>query len=213
MWIVKLIPSRILSLQARKPSGLIGRFLMTKIFNAGNADLNAFVKECLALYSEDRVLEIGFGPGKLINEMANTATKGVVEGIDFSRAMLKQAKRANARHISSGRVLLHEGECGLLPFKNNVFDKLCSTNTLYFWKKPEQYFSEMFRVIRPGGKVVIGFRDDEQMSNLNLSEDIFTSFSKKDVINLLSNAGFQDAKIKEKDGVPFVSFCGVATKA
>lgn len=213
MWIVKLIPSRILSLQARKPSGLIGRFVMTKIFNSGNADLNAFVKECLALESEDRVLEIGFGPGELINEMANITTEGAIEGIDFSKVMLRQAEKTNARHISSGRVLLHEGECSSLPFENDVFEKLCSTNTLYFWKNPKDYFSEMFRVIRPGGKVVIGFRDDEQMSNLNLSEDVFSAFSKKDIINLLSNAGFQDAQIKEKNGVPFFSFCGVATKA
>jgi len=213
MWIVKLIPSRVFSLQARKPSGPIGRFVMTKIFNTGNADLNAFVKDCLELKPEDRVLEIGFGPGKLINEMADITTKGIVEGIDFSEAMLKQATKANAKHISSGRVLLHEGECSSLPFGNNVFDKLCSTNTLYFWKSPENYFAEMFRVIRPGGKVVIGFRDDEQMSNLNLSEDVFSSFSKNDMINLLSNAGFKDAEIKEKDSVPFVSYCGVATKA
>ncbi len=51
------------------------------------------------------------------------------------------------------------------------------------------------------------------MSNLNLSEQIFSLFSKEDIINLLSNAGFTDALIKEKDGIPFVSFCGVATKA
>ncbi len=213
MWIVKLIPSRILSLQARKPSGLIGRFVMTKIFNSGNADLNTFVKECLALESRDKVLELGFGPGKLINEMANITTEGTVEGIDFSKAMLNQAKRENAGHIASGRVLLHECECSSLPFEDGAFDKICSTNTLYFWKKPEDYFSEMYRVLRPGGKVVIGFRDDEQMSNLDLSEDIFSSFSKNDMVNLLLNAGFKVAKVKEKDGVPFVSLCGVATKA
>jgi len=40
---------------------------MTKIFNDGNADLNAFVMDMLELKSGDKVLEIGFGPGKLIN--------------------------------------------------------------------------------------------------------------------------------------------------
>jgi len=213
MWIVKLIPSRILSLQARKPSGIIGRFVMTKIFNSGNADLNTFVKECLVLESKDKVLEIGFGPGKLINEMADITTEGTVEGVDFSKAMVNQAIKANAGHIASGRVLLHQCECSSLPFEDGVFDKLCSTNTLYFWKEPEVYFSEIFRVLRKGGKVVIGFRDDEQMSNLDLSEDIFNSFSKEDIVNLLSNTGFKDAEVKQKDGAPFVSLCGIATKA
>ncbi len=175
--------------------------------------MNAFVKECLTLESRDKVLEIGFGPGKLINEMANITTEGTVEGVDFSKAMLNQAKRANAGHIASGRVFLHECECSSLTYEDEAFDKICSTNTLYFWKKPEDYFSEMFRLLRSGGKVVIGFRDDEQMSDLDLSEDIFSSFSKNDMVNLLSNAGFKEAEVKEKDGVPFVSLCGVATKA
>jgi len=213
MWIIKIIPPRVLSLQARKPSGLIGRYVMTKIFNSGNADLNAFVKEILELQTEDRVLEVGFGPGKLINEIASITTKGIVEGIDFSVTMVKQATKVNSRYISSGRVILHKGECGSLPFENEVFDKLCSINTLYFWKSPKEYFAEMFRVIKPGGTIAIGFRDDEQMRNLNLSEDIFGSYSKNDVVNLLLDAGFQNAQIKEKEGVPFVSYCGVATKA
>ena len=213
MWIIKLIPPRVLSLQARKPSGLIGRYVMTKIFNSDNADLNAFVKEVLDLQTEDRVLEVGFGPGKLINEMANVITNGIVEGVDFSGTMVKQATKVNSRHISSGRVFLHKCECGSLPFENEVFDKLCTINTLYFWESPKEYFSEMFRVIKPGGTIAIGFRDDEQMSNLNLSEDIFGSYSKNDIVNLLTEVGFQNAQIKEKDGIPFVSYCGVATKA
>lgn len=212
MLIVKLIPSRVLSLQARKPTGVIGRYVMTKIFNNGNADLNSFVKEMLDLKWDDRVLEIGFGPGALINEMAAITTEGVVEGIDFSGAMFKQASKVNKQHITAGKVRLHNGECGTLPFGNESFSKLCSTNTLYFWKEPDKYFSEMFRVMKSGGKIVIGFRDDKQMSNLNLSEDIFSSYSQDQVVSLLSGAGFSGSHVKEKEGMPFRSYCAVASK-
>ncbi len=212
MWFVKLIPSRMLSLQARKPSGLVGRFVMSKIFNTANADLNTFVKEGLTLRYNDQVLEIGFGPGKLTKEMADITIEGHIEGIDFSDAMLKVATQTNAEHIASGRVSLHQGECSQLPFENNRFDKVCAVNTVYFWEKPKDYFAEMFRVLRPGGKIVIGFRDDQQMRHLALSQDVFNTVSKKDMTNLLSGAGFINAQINEKDGKPFVSYCGVATK-
>ena len=212
MFIAKLIPSRIFSLQARKPSGIIGRFLMTKIFNDGNAELNSFVKDILSLQKENKVLEIGFGPGKLINEMAAITTDGVVTGIDFSQVMLKKASKLNKQYISKGKVILRKGECSSLPFENESFDKLCSINTLYFWKEPDKNFSEMFRVIKSGGKIVIGFRDDKQMNNLKLSADVFSYYSQEDVVNLLSEAGFANAHIKEKEGRQFVSYCAVANK-
>jgi len=47
-------------------------------------DINAFVKETLALKKDDKVLEIGFGPGQLISGMTEITTEGIVEGIDFS---------------------------------------------------------------------------------------------------------------------------------
>ena len=212
MFIAKLIPSKIFSLQARKPSGIIGRLLMTKIFNDGNGELNSFVKEILDLQREDRVLEVGFGPGKLINEMAEITTEGVVKGIDFSKVMLKKASKLNRLYMTKGKVILQKGECSTLPFANQSFDKLCSINTLYFWKEPGKYFTEMFRVIKSGGMIVVGFRDDKQMSNLKLSTDVFSYYSKDEVVNLLSEAGFADAHIKEKEDIPFVSYCAVANK-
>lgn len=212
MFVVKLIPSSVLSRQARKPSGLIGRYLMTKIFNAGNADLNFFVKETLDIKKDDRILEIGFGPGKLINEMATITTEGFVEGIDFSQDMVNVASEANNQFITEGKVKLHKGDCRKLPFVEASFDKLCSINTLYFWQDAENYFSEMFRVVKLGGMIAVGFRDKDQMSKLDLDQNVFNNYTQDDVIHLLSSAGFSEVKIVEKEGKPFLSYCAVGYK-
>jgi ubiquinone/menaquinone biosynthesis C-methylase UbiE len=161
---------------------------------------------------EDKVLEVGFGSGKLINEMASITVKGVVEGIDFSEVMLKQAGKVNKQYIATGKVKLQQGDCSSLPFDNESFDKLCSSNTIYFWKEPEKYFSEMLRVLKPGGRLAIGFRDDKQMSKLNLDKNIFNFYSLNDVVNLVSSIGLTDVNIRKKEGVPFSSYCAVANK-
>jgi len=212
MFILKLIPSRVLSRQARKPSGVIGRYLMTKIFNTGNADLNDFVNETLKIEKADHILEIGFGPGKLINAMAKVAIEGCVQGVDFSKAMLGEATRKNRQLIAEGKVRLHEGDCSDLPFDDASFDKLCTVNTLYFWKDPESYFSEMYRVVKAGGMTVVGFRDKEQMSKLDLDQNVFSTYTQDEVVRLLSDAGFSEARIVEKDGRPFLSYCAIGYK-
>lgn len=212
MWLYKLIPTQLFSAQLRKPSGFVGRFLMAKILSDGNAEINGFVKECLTLQPHDHVLEVGFGPGQLISEIAQTVTNGHIEGIDFSDVMLQKASKTNAKHIASGLVKLHEGECRTLPFANNTFDKVCAVNTIYFWDKPEEYLAEIYRVIKPGGKLVIGFRDETQMRDFNLSQDVFSLFSLKAILELLSNAGFSEVHIKEQEGTHLVSYSGIGCK-
>ena len=212
MWLLKLIPLKTLSSQLRKPSGFIGRFVMTKIFTVGNADLNNFAKDCLDLKQDDRVLEIGFGPGKLINQIAQIVTEGKVEGIDFSETMITQAKKLNESYIASNRVTLHKGDSEILPFSDNTFDKICSANTIYFWKDPASNLKEIYRATKPGGKVVVGFRDSQQMENFNLDEDIFTTYSKEEVVRLLLEAGFSNATTKEKESPTLTSYCAIATK-
>ena len=121
-FIVKLIPSRVLSLQARKPSGIIGRYLMKKIFNNLNADLNSFINEILDLQKEDRVLEVGFGSGKLIGKMADVTTEGIVEGIDFSQVMLKQARLEAGLTQEQVAEKLHTKKSAISRIENHAED-------------------------------------------------------------------------------------------
>ncbi len=209
MKLFDLIPAKILSKQARQPSGLIGRYVMPLLFK-GNADLNAFVKESLELTKTDNVLEIGFGPGKLLNEIA--AIANYVEGIDFSEIMVIKASKLNQHYISNDKLRIQLGECSNLPYANKSFDKVCSVNTLYFWDNPKIYLQEIFRVIKIDGKIVLGFRNKEQMNNLNLSADVFNIYSLDEVKELLLNAGFSNINIIEKPGKPFMSYCAIASK-
>ena len=207
-----LQPLKFFSLQARRPTGLFGQYVMSNIFNIINNDLNLLVKEILNPEASNRILEIGFGSGMLIHEMAGIITDGIIEGIDFSDVMLNQASKINRKYISTGIVKLRKGEYCNLPYEKETFDKLCSVNTLYFLNKPDECFLETFRVLKHGGEIVIGFRDNKQMNQLHLSRDIFNIYSLDEVIELLINSGFTNTKIIRKDGKWLTSYCAVANK-
>ncbi len=61
---------------------------MSVVFDRGNAYLNGFVNELMLVLPNDHLLEIGFGTGELIHEMAKQIDGGHVEGVDFSSAMV-----------------------------------------------------------------------------------------------------------------------------
>lgn len=213
MLLHKILPKELFSAQARKPSGILGRFFMAKLFTKGNANLNGFTLRNLELASTDRVLEIGFGPGNLVRDMAQITTKGRVQGVDFSDAMLKTAEKNNKDLIREGRVALQKGDCEQLAFDDGSFEKACSVNTIYFWEKPLVCLGEILRVLTPGGRVVLGFTEREQMKKLALSKNVFTMYSPGEVAGLLDEAGFRDVAVLDDKGKPFTSFCAVGVKA
>ncbi len=180
------------SKQARKPSGIFGRLFMSKIFDIGNIFLNNFMKEMLTLEKTDHVLEIGFGTGKLISEMAVIVNKGLIEGIDFSDTMAAIAQKRNKKYIGKGKIIIKQGDFEKTSYNDNSFDKICSANTIYFWKHPDSYIKKINRILKPGGKLVLGFADKEYLQRKKLSRNIFQFYSKDDIEQLLKRNGFSN---------------------
>ena len=176
--------------QARKPSGLFGRFVMSRIFEKGNAFLNHCVKEIIAVNANDRILEIGFGTGQLIYDMAQHMNKGIIEGIEFSDEMISIAKKRNKKYITEGKVKILKGNFDEVEFENNTYDKICTINTIYFWNEPKKTAEKIARLLKPGGKFITAFEDNKQLQDRKLDEDIFQLYSAFDVKDLLFNSGF-----------------------
>jgi SAM-dependent methyltransferase len=87
-----------------------------------NEECGSWVTELLAIGPSESVLEVGFGPGVVIQRLSNLA--GHVAGIDPSQEMVQQARTRNAEAIRSGRVELRHGSVESLPFDSNTFDKV-----------------------------------------------------------------------------------------
>ena len=128
--------STFFSKQARKPEGLFGNIVMRVVFDQGNAFLNDFVNDLMSVQTDDRIIEIGSGTGKLINRMAKKIDQGLIEGIDFSNAMVSIARKRNKKSIAKGRVKIVEGNFDEISYDKDNYTKACSVNTIYFWPSP-----------------------------------------------------------------------------
>jgi len=126
--------------------------------------------------------------------------------------MLKQVTQLNPRFIKYGRVKLLLGDRKSLPYPDNSFSKIVTSNTIYFWDEPKVYLTEILRVLRPAGQLYIGLRAKEDMDVLELDTEVFTTYSTQDVTELLVNTGFTHSKVHSKEDTMFRSHCATGVK-
>lgn len=208
-----MIFSTYFSKQARKPTGIFGRFYMSRVFEKRNFELNSLTYDTLSIRENDHALEIGSGTGALIKEIADHLSNGLIEGVDFSKTMVALAQKKNRKHINNGKVKIHLGDFDEIPFDFNCFDKVFSVNTIYFWKNPNTSISKIYRILKPGGKMIIGFHDKDEMEKMPLNRDIFKYYSTHDIKELLSVHGsLNDIDIISKNGKQKTCYCAVGTK-
>ncbi len=200
--------------QARKPSGFFGRFIMSSIFNIGNSFLNKLTLEALSINSDDRVLDIGCGTGMLVRNIAKSTDADYIEGVDFSNAMVSLAQKKNRSFIKNGRVKIVEGDFNTIPYQNSSFSKICSVNTIYFWKEPEITTKKIAGLLNPGGKLLISFEDIYQLEKRDLNKDVFQLYTTEQVKDLLTECGFNDdVRIITQNQGDLKFHCVVGTKA
>lgn len=142
--------------QFEKPRGLLGVIVgLIMGVRPSNRLRSLRTVELLNIRPEDRILEIGFGPGLAIARAAELATAGKVVGIDHSVLMLRQARRRNAATILAGHVELLLGSADALAPFTERFDKVFAVNVYMFWKDPVSALSGVRHVMKPGGVIAL----------------------------------------------------------
>lgn len=118
------------------------------------------VFQCASVALEEKMisLEIGVGTGNLAGKFLNQGFE--IIGLDQSKAMLYQAK------TKYPQLKLRMGIFNHIPFEDDSFDRVVSTYTFHHLTDTEKEIalSEIVRVLKPGGYIVIGdmmFKNDE----------------------------------------------------
>lgn len=105
-----------------------------------------------------RVLDIGSGTGELLIKVfyacKNIGINGVrLYGIDISNEMIKVANHKFYNHKIKCKIKL--AEASKLPFKNNFFDFVISTEAFHHFPEQFKALIEMKRVLKVNGKLIL----------------------------------------------------------
>ena len=131
-----------------------------------------------------KMLELGCGTGHWTELFVNTGFD--VIATDISDAMLRQAIEKNL----DAEIL--KADAGELPFKNESFDVVASVTMIEFVNSKDVVLSEIYRVLKPGGYLLLGcLNGNSQLGNNAANDTVF------------KNAAFYVPESLEKDLLKF----------
>lgn len=179
--------------QLRQPSGNFAPEIGQKMSQV-NEPLYDLTFDVMNLEKNDRLLEIGFGTGKFFNQLFSSENEMQIKAIDFSEAMVEEARQRNQDTISSGQLEIKLGSSEAIPFPDQSFNTVFSNMVVYFWDEPEVHLNEVLRVLKPGGIFYTGMRTRERMLVFPFVEYGFNLYTTKEWEKVLNRNGF---KVKE----------------
>jgi arsenite methyltransferase len=113
------------------------------------------VLDLLAPRPGERVLDLGVGPGFLASEVAaRVGPDGLVAGVDVSESMLAIA-RTRVVAGPAAPVQLRIGSATDLPYEDQSFDAVVTTQVLEYVSDIPAALAEIRRMLRPGGRVLV----------------------------------------------------------
>ncbi len=197
---------KFVDMTARRPSGWFGK----KMYSNPQGHYKAFrlTLEKLALKPDDIFLEIGCGGGVLLN-MALGGVK-YAKAIDHSPDMVQIARDRNKDSLSDGKVEIVQGNAESLPWGDNSFTCATANQMFFFIDKPTIALLEFYRVLKPGGRLVItsiGASDSilPRLLFLPLSHYLCL-YKNQEMESMLIEAGFQTPEVANMEGLTQLSY-------
>lgn len=158
-----------------------------------------------AIKPGDTVLDIGSGSGTdVLIATLRTGTEGKVYGLDMTAAM-RDKLQANTQKAGVSNIEMIVGEAEGIPLPDASVDVVTSNGVLNLVPDKKRAFKEIFRVLRPGGRVQIAdivisqVISPECRQNPKLwSECIVGAMERDDYLELFRVIGFKDVKALNK---------------
>jgi len=178
------------------PKGLLGRMMLTTM-DKEHLPMAKWALEQIKIPDSGKVADLGCGGGYNIRRMLEISVKAKFIGLDISDESVKKAEKVNKEEIGK-RVKIIKGSAEKLPFKDNTLDLITAFETVFFWKKPEKAFREIYRsLVKDGCFAVINNYGDP---NVDWEKKVpcMTRYTAKQIADMLESVGFTDITINKK---------------
>lgn len=196
--------------QTRKPEGMLGK-LMVGGMNSGHAKLADWGMEYLDGIAATSIAELGCGGGRNAAELLKRYPDATLTALDYSEISVRKAQKTNQAAISAGKCKVMQGNVASLPFEDASFDLATAFETVYFWPGPEQSFSEVSRILKPGGVFVICNESDGTDETALKYEKIIDGmkcYTEVQLKTALKSAGFSKVKTEHHSKKPWIVVIG-----
>lgn len=151
----------------------------------------------LELHPAESLLDVACGTGVLLEALLTTVPEARLSGTDASPEMLEVARGTLGK-----AVVLKASHAESLPFPDESFDVVVSTNAFHYFRNPLGVLKEMSRVLRPHGRLVITDWCDDYVAcricDLWLrafDRAHFRTYGQEDCRRLVQQAGFLDVRV------------------
>jgi SAM-dependent methyltransferase len=193
--------------QTRKPEGFLGK-VMVDGMNGGHAKMADWGMSHLESIAPTEIVELGCGGGRNAGELLRRYPAAKVTAIDYSEVSVEKARDYNQEMIKARRCKVDKGDVSALELPEETYDLATAFETVYFWPGLEKCFSQVAKVLKPGGVfMIVNESDGTDVMSLKFEKIIegMKCHTAEEIKRALVAAGFSKVKTDHHGSKPWIT--------
>jgi SAM-dependent methyltransferase len=190
------------------PEGKAGAMMLERM-NASHYALTGWALSFWQIKEDDVILDVGCGGGMTLHRMADEVKTGRLVGVDYSETSVEESKATNTSDIASGKMRIELASVDHFPFEDEMFDKIITVESFYFWPDAVRDLKEVHRVLKKDGVFLL---TADIYDKPGLSEEVKENIRMYGLRNpdpdafrrYFEEAGFSECIIHTKDGTDWI---------